>query len=224
MTFAPRKPIPNGCTARNITSGWSVFPIIGGRTPPSLRPTFGLNTQAAFAYALAETKHKIETAGWAKQVWLADIQGPPMGCGCGNPCCRSWDNAPGPKLASTPYDRPEVLFPLEFHAALADLLPNTELIPVLCPECERSIELDGVPDPDGPQGTNLCRGVPCGDVCTRQYFPRLLAGFSQSGSAYRTAPDGGRAGKEPRGFRFTAPMGRSCVPALWHGFDRLRGT
>ena len=153
------------------------FPEYPGMHPALVAPYIGLNTQAAFEYALAKTKQRIEAAGWARQVWLADIQGPPMGCGCGNPCCRSWDNAPGPKLASTPYDRPEVLFPLEFYAALTALLPDTRLVPALCPECERSIELDGVNDPDGPEGTGLCQGVPCGDVCTRQYFPTLLAGF-----------------------------------------------
>ena len=74
------------------------FPEYPGMHPALVAPYIGLNTQAAFEYALARTKHKIEAAGWARQVWLADIQGPPMGCGCGNPCCRSWDNAPGPKL------------------------------------------------------------------------------------------------------------------------------
>jgi hypothetical protein len=161
------------------------FPDYQGAHPAVVAPYIGLNTQAAFDYALAKAKAAIEAAPWAEQVWLADIQGPPMGCGCGNPSCRSWDNAPGPKLACTPYDRPEILFPLEFYTALRALLPNTEIVPVLCPECERRIEIDGVADPDGPQGTDLCQGIPCGDICTVQYFPRLLAGFRQT-----TAPLG----------------------------------
>lgn len=156
------------------------FPGYQGTHPAVVAPYIGLNTQAAFQYALAKTIEKIQSAVWAQRVWLADIQGAPMGCGCGNPCCRSWDNAPGPKLASTPYDRPEVLFPLEFYGAVRAALPDTEVVPVLCPECERAISLDGVEDPDGPAGTDLCQSIPCGDVCTHQYFPRLLAGFRQA--------------------------------------------
>lgn len=161
------------------------FPGYPGAHPAVVAPYIGLNTQAAFDYAHAKARSRIEGAPWAEQIWLADIQGPPMGCGCGNPCCRSWDNAPGPKLASTPYDRPEVLFPLEFFTALRALLPKTPIVPVLCPECERQITVDGVADPDGPQGTDLCQGIPCGDICSVQYFPRLLAGFRQA-----TAPVG----------------------------------
>ena len=156
------------------------FPDYPGTHPAVVAPYIGLNTQAAFQYALGQTKRKIERADWARQVWIADIQGPPMGCGCGNPSCRSWDNAPGLKLASTPYDRPEVLFPLEFYTALAAALPRTKFVPVLCPECERSIQLDGIDDPDGPEGTDLCQGIPCGNICTLQYFPKLLAGFREA--------------------------------------------
>ena len=159
------------------------FPEFEGGHPAVVAPYLGLNTQAAFEYALAKATRIVQVATWANRVWLADIQGAPMGCGCGNPCCRSWDNAPGAKLASTPYDRPEVLFPLEFYQALANALPDTELIPVLCPECERAIDLDGIYDPDGTDGTDLCQGIPCGDVCTHQYFPRLLAGFRKEKEA-----------------------------------------
>lgn len=153
------------------------FPDYQGAHPAVVAPYLGLNTQAAFQYALAAAVRHIAAAPWARRVWLADIQGPPMGCGCGNPSCRSWDNAPGPKLASTPYDRPEVLFPLEFYVALTAALPERDVVPVLCPECERFIDLNGVADPDGPQGTDLCQGIPCGDICTLQYFPKLLEGF-----------------------------------------------
>jgi hypothetical protein len=153
------------------------FPEFAPGHPALVAPYIGLNTRDAFEYALGKSIEAIGGARWAGQVWLADIQGPPMGCGCGNPSCRSWDNAPGPKLASTPYDRPEILFPLEFYAALSAALPGTRLVPVLCPECERFISLDGVDDPDGPEGTDLCQGIPCGDICTRQYFPKLLTAF-----------------------------------------------
>ena len=158
------------------------FPDYLGAHPAVVAPYLGLNTRNAFEYALAKTKNRIESASWAQQIWLADIQGPPMGCGCGNPSCRSWDNAPGPKLASTPYDRPEVLFPLEFYSAITSMLPGRQIVPVLCPECERFIQLDDVDDPDGPNGTDLCRGIPCGNICTLQYFPKLLAGFRKTAS------------------------------------------
>ena len=153
------------------------FPEYQEGHPAVVQPYIGLNTRAAFDYALEKTTRLIEGADWATRIWLANIQGPPMGCGCGNPSCRSWDNAPGPKLASTPYDRPEILFPLEFYSALAAAVPNADLVPVLCPECERFISLDGVDDPDGPEGTDLCMSIPCGSICTNQYFPQLLHGF-----------------------------------------------
>ncbi len=156
------------------------FPEFTGGHPAVVAPYIGLNTRAAFDHALARAKRAVEHAAWAHRVWLADIQGPPMGCGCGNPSCRSWDNAPGPKLASTPYDRPEVLFPHEFYSALAMALPGVDLIPILCPECERFIDLSGIDDPDGPNGTDLCQGIPCGDICTRQYFPKLLSAFRRT--------------------------------------------
>lgn len=159
------------------------FPDYASSHPALVAPYIGLNTVAAHEHALHRAVASIQGAPWARRIWLADIQGPPMGCGCGNPCCRSWDNAPGPKLASTPYDRPEILFPLEFYVALADMLPDRELVPVLCPECERFIDLDGLWDPDGPAGTDLCQGIPCGDICTLQYFPKLLAGFRQQALA-----------------------------------------
>jgi len=154
-----------------------LFPDFRHGHPAVVAPYIGLNTVAAFEHALARTVRLVKNAPWAERVWLGDLQGPPMGCGCGNPCCRSWDNAPGPKLAPTAYDRPEVLFPRELFAALSAALPGRDLVPVLCPECERFLDLDGsVPDPDGPGGTDLCRGVPC-VPCTQEFWPLLLAAF-----------------------------------------------
>lgn len=153
------------------------FPDFTGSHPAVVWPYIGLNTVAAFDYALNRAVELIGRAPDLRRIWLADLQGAPMGCGCGNPCCRSWDNAPGPKLASTPYNRPELLFPYEIYESICAALPGRDIVPVLCPECERSIDLDGVPDPDGPEGTDLCQGIPCGDVCTLQYFPRLMTRF-----------------------------------------------
>lgn len=154
-----------------------LFPGFTHGHPAVVAPYLGLNTVAAFEHALRRTVSLLKNAPWAERVWLGDIQGPPMGCGCGNPCCRSWDNAPGPKIAPAAYDRPEVLFPLEFFAALEAALPDVNLVPVLCPECERGISLCGVEDPDGPEGTNLCQGVACRRPCALDYWPTLLDAF-----------------------------------------------
>jgi hypothetical protein len=155
------------------------FPDFTGRHPALVAPYLGLNTKFAFMWALGRTTALIRENPWAHRVWLADIQGPPMGCGCGNPSCRSWDNAPGDKLAVTPYEHPEMLFPLEFYRALSASLGDTkpDLVPVLCPECERGISMDGVDDPDGPHGTDLCMGIPCVRPCALDYWPGLLKAF-----------------------------------------------
>jgi hypothetical protein len=153
------------------------FPQYAGGHPALVAPYIGLNTVAAFDHARGRVTSLIRRAPWAERVWLADIQGPPMGCGCGNPCCRSWDNAPGPKRASTPYDHPEVLFPLEFYAAVVEDLPGRDIVPVLCPECERGVTVGGADDPDGPDGTDLCQGVTCSRPCALDYWPALLRAF-----------------------------------------------
>ena len=156
-----------------------LFPDFKHGHPAVVAPYIGLNTVAAFEHALLRTVGLLGNALWAERVWLGDIQGPPMGCGCGNPCCRSWDNAPGPKLAPSAYDRPELLFPLEFFAAVAAALPAADLVPVLCPECERGIRLSGIEDPDGPGGTDRCQGIACRRPCALDYGPRLLQAFRE---------------------------------------------
>lgn len=152
------------------------FPGYEGGHPALVAPYIGLGTVSAFGHALARLSDALSRAPM-RRVFLADIQGPPMGCGCGNPSCRSWDNAPGDKVAPSAYDRPEVLFPLHFLERARDLRPDVEWTPILCAECERGIAMDGVHDPDGPDGTNLCQGVACIAPCATEYWPRLLAGF-----------------------------------------------
>jgi hypothetical protein len=157
------------------------YPDFPGEHPALVAPYIGLNTRPAFEYALETAADLIRSNAWASRVWLADVQGPPMGCGCGNPSCRSWDNAPGEKVAESPYDQPEILFPLEFYTTLAARLRESghipSLVPVLCPECERGVTIDGVHDPDGPHGTDLCQGIPCVRPCALDYGPRLLEAF-----------------------------------------------
>ena len=149
----------------------------GGVHPMLVGGWIGLNTKEPFAHALITVTERVSANPWCTRLYLSEIQGPPMGCGCGNPCCRSWDNAPGEKLAQTAYEKPEILFPLAFFQAVRAAFPRLDIVPILCPECERGIVVDGVDDPDGPAGTNLCQGIPCVRPCALDYWPRLLEAF-----------------------------------------------
>ena len=153
------------------------FPDFTGTHPALVAPYIGLNTKPAFNHAILRCTRILQQNPWAQTVYLTDIQGAPMGCGCGNSLCRSWDNSHGEKIAETPYAQPEILFPLIFWQTLQARFPSRTIIPVLCPECERGIILDGVDDPDGSLGTNLCQGIPCVRPCALDYWPRLLAAF-----------------------------------------------
>lgn len=146
------------------------FPSYEGGHPALVAPYIGLSTQAAADHALA----RLMALPRRPRVLLFDVQGPPMGCGCGNPCCRSWDNAPGPKVAPSAYEGAEILFTMRFLRRVRASAPDVTWLPVLCPECERGITLDGVEDPDGPNGTDLCQGVACVSPCATVYWPRLL--------------------------------------------------
>jgi hypothetical protein len=153
------------------------FPGFTGTHPALVASYIGLNTRSAFDYAIDKLSLILSANPWAETVYLSDIQGAPMGCGCGNPLCRSWDNAPGEKIAESPYNKPIILFPLVFWQTLQTRFPERVIVPILCPECERGIVLDGVDDPDGPAGTNLCQGIPCVRPCALDYWVRLLAAF-----------------------------------------------
>lgn len=161
----------------------SRHPEFSGGHPALVAPYIGLNTVAAFQHAIARIDLLAAQNPWASTIWLTDVQGPPMGCGCGNPVCRSWDNAPGPKMSPTPYERPDRFFTVELLREIRKRCPGRTWIPVLCPECERGIEVGGIFDPDGPQGTNLCQGVACDSPCSDDYFPRLLEAMRQEGGA-----------------------------------------
>lgn len=146
------------------------FPEYEGGHPALVAPYIGLGTRLAAEHALRRLARNEQP----ERLVLLDVQGPPMGCGCGNPSCRSWDNAPGEKVAPGTYEHPDLLFPLEFARAVRALWPETRILPVLCPECERGIDVDGVDDPDGPEGTDLCQGVACVSPCATVFWPRLL--------------------------------------------------
>ncbi len=148
--------------------GWVHPALVGG--------WIGLNTKLAFEHALERLFTALSQNPWCETLYLSEIQGPPMGCGCGNPSCRSWDNAPGEKVAPTAYEKPEILFPLEFFRAIR-AQTKIEMIPILCAECERGVCIGGVDDPDGPEGTDLCQGIPCVRPCALDFWPRLLDAF-----------------------------------------------
>ena len=94
-----------------------------------------------------------------------------MGCGCGNPLCRSWDNSPGEKIAPAPYQHPEIYFSKEFANAIQRDNPALRVVPVLCEECENGIDVGPAVNPDlaGP-----CHGIPCAHPCSLDYYPGLL--------------------------------------------------
>jgi hypothetical protein len=127
----------------------------------------------AFNYALTRVSRVAEPLlGAVDGLILNDIQGGPVGCGCGNDLCRSWDNSPGEKIAPSPYLAPERFFSLVFLAAIRGRLPSVPVVPVLCEECQTGIEVDGVLSPD--DQTFECRDVPC-RPCSTDYYPRLAA-------------------------------------------------
>jgi hypothetical protein len=156
-----------------------LFPEFSGGHPAVVAPYIGLGSRKGFEHALERWRALPKR----RRALLADIQGPPMGCGCGNPACRSWDNSPGEKVAPGTYQRPEILFPWEFFLAARSAAPGVELTPILCPECERGIEVGPADDPDGPGGTDLCQGVGCMSPCADDFWPRLRDRFIASGPA-----------------------------------------
>jgi hypothetical protein len=139
---------------------------------PVVYPWICVNNHAVFDYAsqrVCRLVNAIEAplAG----VFLNDIQGGPVGCGCGNDLCRSWDNSPGEKIAPSPYERPETFFSVVFLNELRRRLPGRTLIPIICEECEAGIVMDGIDSPDEVLGE--CHGVPC-RPCSTDYYPRLI--------------------------------------------------
>lgn len=142
-------------------------------------PYIGLNNVEAFDFARSQVIRTIVENDWCTKLWLTDIQGPPMGCGCGNPSCRSWDNSPGRKIVgTTPVDLPDRFFSEIFFEsvmqAIWEMDRPLQVCPILCPGCERDVTVAGVPDPDGPHGTGLCR---CDRPCSGDYWPELLTRF-----------------------------------------------
>ena len=159
-----------------------------GRFADSLvAPYICLNNRDAADHARAGIVAALRENSWCSKLWLADVQGPPSGCGCGNLCCRSWDNSPGEKLVpASPADLPDQFWPELFFEEVInhiwDLERAIQVCPILCPECEWGFALGGVDSPDGPQGTNLCGGIRH-DATSLDYWPELLERFRRLGGS-----------------------------------------
>lgn len=154
----------------------------GGHSGSLIAPYIGLNNLAAAEYAKAELMANLERNEWCNRLWLADIQGPPMGCGCPSLSCRSWDDSPGAKVVDeSPFDLPDRFFSEMFFESLVHEVWNLErplqVVPILCPGCERGMSLGHIPDPDGPAGTNRCVDAKCAVPCSGDYWPTLLQRF-----------------------------------------------
>ena len=103
----------------------------------------------------------------AKGVFLNDLQGAPSACGCGNSLCR-WTSDYGPIKTATPLP---VDAAARFVAAVGNLAPESEIIPVWVTECE---EHDGAKD-------GLCHGVGCfTGICWEAYSQQLTPLAEQS--------------------------------------------
>lgn len=103
----------------------------------------------------------------AKGIFLNDLQGGPSACGCGNPLCR-WTGDYGPIKTATPLPADAAA---RFVAAVAELAPESEIIPVWVTECE---EHDGAKD-------GLCAGVGCfKGICWKAYCKQLTPLAEQS--------------------------------------------
>jgi hypothetical protein len=148
----------------------------GGGETALVAPWICVNNQAAFSYALERVSALVRAAPPLDGLFLNDIQGPPVGCGCGNVLCRSWDNSPGDKIAPSPYENPDVFFSQVFWRAcadaLTDTLPISRIIPIICGECEIGVTMNGVDSPDELRGT--CRGITCSRPCAQVYWPGLV--------------------------------------------------
>ncbi len=94
-------------------------------------------------------------------VFLNDIQGAPSACGCGSHLCR-WTSDYGNLRTTTPLGNNA---PADFVAAVQELLPDSEIIPVWTTECE---EHGGAKD-------GLCAGAGCfRGICWKAWTAQLM--------------------------------------------------
>jgi hypothetical protein len=159
------------------------FPEWNGSYKALVSPWLCVNNVEAFAYALERVTRLVDSSPPLEGLFLNDIQGAPVGCGCGNVLCRSWDNSPGEKIAPTPYKDPDTFFSKRFWEACVERLQEKGLsranvVPILCGECEIGISMNGVESPDEQLGT--CRGIPCSRPCALVYWPKMVRAFAEA--------------------------------------------
>ncbi len=159
------------------------FPNWSGDYKALVSPWVCVNNRETFAYMTEKVRRLVDSAPTLAGLFLNDIQGAPVGCGCGNVLCRSWDNSPGEKIAPTPYQNPEVFFSKVFWEACIEALDSEDytrenVIPILCGECEIGVTIAGVESPDSTLGT--CRGIPCSRPCAQVYWPNMVRAFAET--------------------------------------------
>jgi hypothetical protein len=179
------------------------FPELGTAAPDQIVKVW---PWLPVAYAEAFAAHRDRVAAQlaalptAEFVFLNDLQGPPAACGCGNTLCRwATDYTLGgraPLRTTTPLGADAAA---RFVAAVQQLAPNSEVIPVWVTECE---EADTVAD-------GACCGVGCyHGACWREFDRQWLA----------LRAGGGRTALLLPYLAFGRDLERFGEPAGWIGF------
>ncbi len=123
--------------------------------------------EEAFAAHRQRVRQLLRGKPTAKGIFLNDLQGAPSACGCGNAFCR-WTGDYGAIKTATPLPANAAA---RFVAAVGQLAPESEIIPVWVTECE---EHDGAPD-------GMCAGVGCFQgICWKAYTRQLTPLAEQS--------------------------------------------
>lgn len=114
-----------------------------------------------FQAQLARVRDLLANRSQPAGVFVNDIQGSPSACGCGNHLCR-WTTDYGKIRTATPLTNSA---PGDFVAAVQEMVPDSQVIPVWTTECE---EHDGAKD-------GLCAGVGCfKGICWKAYTEQLM--------------------------------------------------
>jgi len=142
----------------------------GGRA--AVFPWLPLNNRAVFDYQVAKVVSIASKLDSGDSIYLSNVQNPPAGCGCGNLQCRSWDNSQGEKIAPSPYEHKEIFFTSQFMETLKAKIPAMRITPIICPECEQSVLMGTVENPDAKTG--YCNSINCSDPCGGFYYPGLV--------------------------------------------------
>jgi hypothetical protein len=116
--------------------------------------------QEAFGAHLDRVRKLLDKKPRAKVLFLNDLQAAPSACGCGNILCR-WTTDYGPVQTATPAG-PDAA--ARFVAAVKELAPGVEVVPVWTTECEaHDAKSDGA-----------CAGVGCYEgLCWKEWMKQF---------------------------------------------------